>query len=61
MSYYDAIIRAAEKQKQRARKIERDAKRAKLFAIVETLDDVEFDESEVFELSEAQTRYAIAH
>ncbi|MCK1543391.1 hypothetical protein IVB12_15855 [Bradyrhizobium sp. 179] len=60
MSYYDAIMRASEKANARARKQQREVKH-KLFEIVETLDIVEFDESEVFDLAEAHARYAIAH
>jgi hypothetical protein len=60
MSYYDAIMRASEKANARTRKQARDAKR-ELFAIVETLDVLEFDESEIFDLAEAHARYAIAH
>lgn len=60
MSYVNALFRASQKANSRERKQARDAKRA-LFEIVETLDIVEFDESEVFELREMLTRDAIAH
>jgi hypothetical protein len=59
MSYVNALFRASQKANSRERKQARDAKRA-LFE-VELLEHVEFDESEVFELAEAQTRYEIAH
>jgi hypothetical protein len=59
MSYVNALFRASEKQNARARKQARDAKR-RLFE-VDLVECFDFDENEIFDLSEALARHAIAH